>query len=910
MDDLISEFITETSESLSLLDQELVKLEKNPEDAAILGTIFRVMHTIKGTCGFLGLPRLESVAHAGENVLGKIRDKELKATPEAVTMVLESLDNIKRLIDFLSEKGEEEPGEDSHLIARLNYYADTGTMMGAGGAPAAAAVAPAPVVAAATPAADNPFPHFMGDDEDPEMAAAIARILADEAKKKEVAAAPVEAEPVVAAPAPVAEAPKKVAAPAEQGEAKEGGGGAAQTIRVNIDVLETLMQMVSELVLTRNQLMQIVRTKEDKDFMSPLQQLSHITSELQEGVMKTRMQPIGNAWSKFPRLIRDLSMDLGKKIELRMFGEETELDRQLLEVIKDPLTHMVRNSCDHGLETPAERLAAGKPEVGTVTLSAFHEGGHIIIEIKDDGRGINIDRVKQKALDNGMATEAQLEAMSNKQIAQFIFGAGFSTAEKVTSVSGRGVGMDVVRTNIEKIGGTIELDSTWGKGSVLAIKIPLTLAIVSVLLVEVHGQKFAIPQINVLELVRVSPNSELSIETINSAPVLRLRDKLLPLALLGQTLGFEARPDELMAKERYVAVCKVGGYDFGIVVDRVFDTEEIVVKPVAGILKNISVYSGNTILGDGSVIMILDPNGIVKSLGNIEVNAQSGPPAASKRKESDAPVGFLLFSTGKGAPKSVPLELVSRLEEIDVEKIEIAGDHPVVQYRGELMRLIMLDHDMKLPDSGPVEIIVFSYDRKVIGLVVQEIIDIVYAEFVIQMSSKEAKEQGYLGSMVIAGKSTDVVDVGYLLSDLVDHVVSNIDHLSRTKAAECNLLLVEDSPFFRSLTVPFLASVGYKVTAAENAEEALDIIAGGKKFDMIVTDLEMPGMSGFEFAATCRNSQQTKDIPIVAYTASMSEEVKKRSKDSGMNDCIVKTDRAGLLDTVSHWLAHEADVRH
>ncbi len=886
MDDLISEFITETSESLAVLDLELVKLEKNPEDAAILGTIFRVMHTIKGTCGFLGLPRLESVAHAGENVLGKIRDKQLKATPEAVTLILESLDKIKALIDYLSEKAEEEAGEDSALIARLNHYADTGTMMAASAAPEAPAAE-----------SDNAFPHFKGDD-DPEMEAAIARILAEEAAQK----SPVP-------PAPVAAAPVVAAAPAakeEHGEAKEANT-ANQSIRVNIDVLETLMQMVSELVLTRNQLMQVARTKEDKDFMNPLQQLSLITTELQDGVMKTRMQPIGNAWSKFPRLIRDLSMELGKKIELKMVGEDTELDRQLLEVIKDPLTHMVRNSCDHGLETPAERVAAGKREVGTVTLSAYHEGGHIIIEIKDDGRGINVERVKQKAIENGMATQAQLDVMSTKQIAQFIFGAGFSTAEKVTSVSGRGVGMDVVRTNIEKIGGTIELDSVWGRGSMVAIKIPLTLAIVSVLLVEVHGQKFAIPQINVLELVRVGPGADLSIETINGAPVMRLRDKLLPLCILEETLGFA--PDANAAQEKYVAVCKVGGYDFGVVVDRVFDTEEIVVKPVAGILKNISVYSGNTILGDGSVIMILDPNGIAKAIGNTEVSSHVGMQEIVRR-DVEVPVGFLLFSTGKGAPKSVPLELISRLEEIDVTSIEIAGDHPVVQYRGELMRLIMLDNDMKLPNSGVVEVIVFSYDKKVIGLVVQEIIDIIYADFAIKISSKEAKDQGYLGSMIIGGRSTDVVDVGFLLADLVESVVSGVDSLSKNRAAECALLLVEDSPFFRNLTVPFLASVGYKVTAAESAEDALEMIAGGKQFDMIVTDIEMPGMSGFEFAATCRNAQQTRHIPIVAYTASMSEDVKQRSIAAGMNDCIMKTDRAGLLDTVSHWLAHDTVVRH
>lgn len=914
MDDLISEFIVETSESLGLLDSELVKLEKNPGDSAILSNIFRVMHTIKGTCGFLGLPRLESVAHAGENVLGKIRDKELEATPQAISLVLEALDVIKALLEHLSEHGEEQAGSDTALIDRLNHFAETGqtdSTTAAASAPPAAAPLQEPV------AAENPFPHFRGED-DPEIAAAMERILAEEsAKKANGHATPSpEAPAMTVAPAPsaaveiVPPAASKKVSKEDGAEAKEPAG-AQQSIRVNIDVLETLMQMVSELVLTRNQLMQIARTKEDKDFLGPLQQLSHITSELQEGVMKTRMQPIGNAWSKFPRLIRDLSHELNKKIELEMYGAETELDRQLLEVIKDPLTHMVRNSCDHGIELPAERLAAGKPETGTVNLSAYHEGGHIIIEIKDDGRGINIDRIKQKALEKGLATEAALEEMSNKQIMQFIFAPGFSTAEKVTSVSGRGVGMDVVKTNIEKIGGTIELDSTWGKGSQVAIKIPLTLAIVSVLLVEVAGQKFAIPQINVLELVRLGTDADLKMELINGAPVLRLRDKLLPLAVLSEILGFETNHKALSEKEMYVAVCKVGGYDFGILVDRVFDTEEIVVKPVASILKDISVYSGNTILGDGSVIMILDPNGIARTVTTMQVASHSAANVEVKRRETDTQVGFLLFSTGAGAPKSVPLELVSRLEEIDVKNIEIAGEHPVVQYRGDLMRLVTLDHDTPLPDSGTVEVIVFSYDRKVTGLVVKEILDIVYAEFAIKLSSKEAKHNGYLGSMVIAGKSTDVVDVGHLLSDMIDQAVTNLDHVSKEKAAACNLLLVEDSPFFRNLTVPYLAAVGYKVSTAENAEQALDIISSGRQqFDVIVTDIEMPGMSGFELAMACRNATQTKHVPIVAYTASMSEEVRQRSKQCGMNDCIVKTDRSGLLESVSQLLVNDSQVRH
>ncbi len=904
MDDLIVEFITETSEGLATLDLELVKLEQNPQDEAILGNIFRIMHTIKGTCGFLGLPRLEHVAHASENVLGKIREKELEATPDAVTLILESLDNIKVLIDYLSSNGEEQAGDDSDLIARLNHYAETGTIAGG-------AVKPAEKE-------ENQFPHFKGED-DPSIIEALERIANgtyQPSKSEEEEAAPKQEDKVVhketaPAPAPVIVASKPAAskpAGANKGEEKEkepgAGAEATQSIRVSIDVLENLMQMVSELVLTRNQLMQIVRTKDDKELITPLQQLSHITSELQEGVMKTRMQPIGNGWSKFPRLIRDLSLDLGKKIDLKMNGAETELDRQLLEIIKDPLTHMVRNSCDHGLETPAERRAAGKPDMGTVTLSAFHEGGHIIIEIADDGRGINIERVKEKALANGLTNEAALATMSDKQIAQFIFAPGFSTAEKVTSVSGRGVGMDVVKTNIQKIGGTIDLDSTWGKGSKVAVKIPLTLAIVSVLIVETHGQKFAIPQINVVELVRAAPGAGVQLEMINDSLVMRLRDKLLPLAVMSEVLGFKSNHDDLLHKEIYIAVCRVGSYDFGILVDRVYDTEEIVVKPVSDILKALSIYSGNTILGDGSVIMILDPNGIARSISSADVGSRSEDSAElNVIDNSHHMVGFLSFTLGKGAPKAVPLELISRLEEINVKDIEVAGDKPVVQYRGDLMRLITLDDEFVMPDTGTVDVIVFGYDKKVMGLVVDKIIDIVKAPFDIKLSSKEAKQHGYLGSMVINGKTTDVVDIGYLLSDLVEDAVADMSATGKIKATNKTILLVEDSPFFRNLTIPMLAAVGYKVTSAENGQKALQMLTDDNmKFDVIVTDIEMPLMDGFEFATACRKNSQVNGTPIVGYTASLSNEIIQRSKDVGMNDCIVKTDRPGLLDAVAHWI--------
>ena len=409
---------------------------------------------------------------------------------------------------------------------------------------------------------------------------------------------------------------KKPAAPKSvvEVDVPEADKIANQSIRVNVDTLEHLMTMVSELVLTRNQLLEISRRNDDTEFKVPLQRLSNVTAELQEGVMKTRMQPIGNAWQKLPRIVRDLAGELHKQIELEMHGADTELDRQVLDLIKDPLTHMVRNSADHGLETPAERAAGGKPEQGTIRLSAYHEGGHIIICIADNGRGLNTERIKAKAISNGLVSEAELEKMTEAQIHKFIFAPGFSTAAAVTSVSGRGVGMDVVRTNIDQIGGTIDVKSVAGEGSTVTIKIPLTLAIVSALIVEAAGDRFAIPQLAVVELVRARANSEHRIERIKDTAVLRLRNKLLPLMHLKKLLkiddGTSSDPEN-----GFIVVTQVGNQTFGIVVDGVFHTEEIVVKPMSTKLRHIDMFSGNTILGDGAVIMIIDPNGIAKALG-------------------------------------------------------------------------------------------------------------------------------------------------------------------------------------------------------------------------------------------------------------------------------------------------------
>ena len=883
MDDLIAEFITETSESLSMLDSELVKLEQNPHDTQILGNIFRLVHTIKGTCGFLGLPRLESVAHAGENVLGKVRDKEIVVTPKTISMVLEALDRIKLIMDHLSQHGSEPDGEDSELIRRLNAFADSnGASDGTDGMEIAA---PAAVDLEALFAATETLPVKAAE---PESAPEIPAV------------------PVVSAPAPVpakaaaAELPARLKEEAIKqglnatggGHEEASGGGANQTIRVNLSVLENLMQMVGELVLTRNQLLQLARSKNNDDFTTPLQHLSYITSELQEGVMKTRMQPISNAWAKFPRLIRDLSMELNKKIELKMLGSETELDRQLLEMIKDPLTHMVRNSCDHGLERPEERLAGGKSESGTVTLSAYHEGGHIIIEINDDGRGVNIARVKQKAVENGLATEEELVGMTDNQITQYIFKPGFSTAETVTSISGRGVGMDVVRTNIEKIGGTVELNSTPGKGSNFHIKIPLTLAIVSVLIVETKGQPFALPQINVVELVKIDEEVGQKVEMINNAPVLRLRGKLLPLISLAQVLHMDESTPTSYA-EAFVVVCKVGGSEFGLIVDVIHDTEEIVVKPVSRCLQHIPVYSGNTVLGDGSVIMILDPNGISKTT---EIELESSVALAKHLSEEqmsmNAAVNFLLFHTDDKTPKAVALELVSRLEEIAAADIEYSNGEPVVQYRGDLMCLTTVDgHPM--PETGMCEVIVFNYDGRTVGLVVRDIADIVPADPMVQLP---ASNDIYHGSIILKGHATDILDVGKLLSKVRRE--SPISLFEQEALKSLRVLLVEDSMFFRNLTVPFLSEVGFQVIAAPSGKDALTVL-DRQEFDVVVTDIEMPLMDGFELAMAIRSSAKLRHLPIYAFTSTANDSIERRIKECGMNGFVLKTEREKLIHLIS-----------
>jgi two-component system chemotaxis sensor kinase CheA len=858
MDDLLKDFLTETAESIAELDTALIRLEQSPDDAQTLALIFRLVHTIKGTCGFLGLSRLEKVAHASENVLGKFRDGSLTVTTGSISVVLRSLDRIKMIVQDLEQHGAEVAGDDSDIIDKLNRI-------------------------------------YNGED------------LGDEAPA--VAAAPAEAEPAPVAPAaqPVAAAaPAAPAAPAvAEASGREPGSDtlatAKQTIRVGVDVLEDLMTLVSELVLARNQLLQLSRTHENNPFAVPLQRLSHITSDLQDGVMKTRMQPIGNAWNKFPRLVRDIAHEIGKKIDLQMIGAETELDRQVLELIKDPLTHMVRNSVDHGIEKPEDRRAAGKPETGRLVLNAFHEGGHIIIQISDDGRGLNTARIRQKAISQGLATEAEVAAMPDEEVHQFIWRAGFSTAAAITSVSGRGVGMDVVKTNIEKIGGTIELRSVEGEGTTFTIKIPLTLAIVAALVVQAGAERFAIPQISVVELVRTGGGSEAAIERINETPVLRLRDRLLPLVDLRQLLGLPPEGEGAEASGAFIIVCKVGVQIFGLIVDRVFDTEEIVVKPVAPILRHITLFSGNTILGDGSVIMILDPNGIARAVG-IGTGSGSGAEreaiagAAAEAVIDTDKTALLLFRAGDGSPKAVPLGLVARLEEYPLEAIENANGTLVMQYRGKLMPLVPIEgHGMAGAEKTRQPVLVFNDAERSMGLLVDEILDVVEDRLKVELGTHRP---GFLGTATIAGRATEVIDITYWLRLAYPDWFMRKE--SEVTAAQKRVLVVDDSAFFRQLLPPVLTTANYAVTVVESAAAALRLREAGEMFDAIVSDIEMPEMNGLAFAEEVRRGGAWAELPLIALTSRVSDADIARGRQAGFSDYVAKFDRDAVLSALAH----------
>ena len=917
MDEVLGDFIAETREGLEALDSELVRFERNPHDPEPLASVFRLMHTIKGACGFIGLVRLQRVAHAAEEVLGGFRDGSLTVSAAAVTTILEAVDLIRSLIDALDATGEEPEGQDAALIARLEA-----ACVAAGPAPAPNT---SPLIerlggdATLDAAAEAATPSLMRlpaleaqfGDADPILLQAallqgllgaarggdptaliraledIADIRLEEGMQDALFAAiavaldalgamPEDVAELRACALSLAETPAAAPPPCDDAPQPAGAGKSAATIRINVEVLEQLMRSVSELVLIRNQMIQTLRLEPESPFKAPLHRLNQVTSEIQEKVMVARMQPIGGAWAKLPRLVRDLEQELGKRIELHMSGQETELDRQVMELIRDPLTHMIRNAADHGLETTEQRRAAGKAEAGRITLSARHEGGAIVIEVSDDGRGLSVSRLRAKAVALDLLSAAEAEQMSDAEAMQLIFRAGFSTASQVTSVSGRGVGMDVVRSNIEQIGGVIELRSTEGQGACFTVRIPLTLTIVSALIVEAGGERFALPQSSIIELVSASGASGRSIEQIEDAPVLRLRERLLPLVSLQRLLKLDdespAQNQGKAANETCIVVTHFGASTFGVIVDRVFDIEEIVVKPVAGVLRHLNLYSGATILGDGAVILILDPKGTARTAGVDQISGHLAGLASDAARKADAATppkeeALLLFRAADATLRAAPLSTVSRIEEVEAAQIEQVEGRAVLQYRGRLMPI--LGADGRAPDwSGPGRrpLLVFARGDQALGMLIGEIVDIVETAAQPEINSAGGLT---LGSLIVMDQAADLIDVDAYWRRAFDTASAAEDGqpaalIDGPIPGLKRLLIIDPSAFTQLLLGPLLARAGYAVTVAPDAESALAHHDASEVFDLILADLQ-PSRAR-EFARILAGAEQWHATPLLSLT--------------------------------------------
>lgn len=705
-DEIVQEFLVESHENLDQLDRDLVDLEQQPGSRELLSSIFRTIHTIKGTSGFLAFSRLESLTHVGENLLSRLRDGELTMTPQIAESLLHMVDAVRSLLTVV-----ERTGSDADADAAINIDPIVDALK-----------------ACLDPIADGPEEHVEAEvhiDAFEATAPAVAAVVVDDS----------------------AEHPARRAV-------------ADSTVRVDVDLLDTLVRLVGELVLSRNQILQqadaAVQDGADVELVRASQRLNLVASELQESIMKTRMQPIGQLWAKFPRVVRDLGAQLGRNVKLEMEGQETELDRTLLEAVKDPLTHLVRNSIDHGIETPEVRAAAGKSAQGTLLLKAYHESGQVVVEIVDDGKGIDPAVIGAMGVKRGVVSEDQLARMETREILDLIFRPGFSTAETVTNVSGRGVGMDVVRTNIERIGGTVDLSSRPGHGTTVRVRIPLTLAIIPALVVGEDGERYAIPQANLVELVRVE-GADLAheVEDLDGAPLLRLRGHLLPLVSLGNALRVS---EHALADSESLTVVVLQADDlrFGLVVADVHDTQEIVVKPLGRQFKGLGMYAGATVMGDGGVALILDVAGLANDAGIDNSMTRT----TDLRAAEDDRTALLLLDLGEGRRAALPLADVARLEEFASAKIERSGGTEVVQYREGILPLVRLDRAIGLAASSetpdPLSVVVHGSGDALIGIVVDKVLDVVEE---IIVANHVGTRAGVIGSTVVQDRVTDLVDL-------------------------------------------------------------------------------------------------------------------------------------------------------
>jgi len=844
-EDILQDFLVEAKEGINNLEEGFVELEKNRKNVEVLKSLFRTMHSLKGASGFFGFKTMESIAHFSEDILSKLRDGLIEPEEDVIDILLKAVDYIKYIIKFI-EENKTEPIEDKILdfLVELSNFNEV---------------------------LNKKVKEVSGEKRFEEIKEEIEEKIEEESEQEKLL----------------------VIEKTEEKEIKETSIELIEThVKVDVKLLDQLMNLAGELVLARNRVVQLAQRIIDEDLSRSVQALSMITTEIQETIMKTRMQPIGTVFNKFPRIVRDLAKSLGKKVNLHLEGTETELDRSIIEAIKDPLTHLVRNAIDHGIEPPEVRVQIGKPQEGTLILRAYQEGGQVVIEVEDDGKGIDVEKIRQKAIEKGLLSYEEAISSSEKELLSLIFKPGFSTAENVTQISGRGVGMDVVKANIEKLGGSIELNTIYGKGTTIKIKIPLTLAIIPALIVTSGEYRYAIPQINLKELIIIQPERELL--KIGNTEFYRLRGEVIPVLRLSEILKTNGKKEN----QKNLVILTTGEKFVGLLVDKIFASEEIVVKPLGKWFKNIPIYSGATIMGDGKLALILDVVGLSQFVGISVEEVEKKYEAATKVKISTEESYFiLLFDIGKER-MALPIALISRLDKVKANKIQISGGKEVIVYKNEVVPIIRLENYLpieKIPPQEEYIILFFTEKDKTCGILCSQIVDTI--EITLNVEEGIYNYPGILGHKIIEGKTVLFIDI-YKIIEMYDPEWFGIKKKEEIKKKK--ILLVEDSTFFRNMIKNYLQTEGYEVETVQNGKEALEKLAINKYFDLIITDLQMPEMDGFEFIKIVKSTPDYEKIPIIAITPLAEEETRKKVLELGANGYEVKLDREKLITQIEN----------
>lgn len=897
IDPAVIEYIAEGKEIIEKISKNLSLLEKGERDQEILGSLYRDVHTLKGSSQLFGFRTTAQIAHALEASLDPVRKGKMSPNSDLIDACIKTINLLEKLISSIESMGRESYDE-IEVIKYVSQLVEAATSN-------------------ASSSLDVPKEGQLDQERD--------KLLSEEEnsiEEKETEGLSMTTKTV-----------QSVEAAIVQQVSQQPSANVQQdsTIRVNVSLLDRILNLVGELVLIRNQLVQHRYKNEDPDFLNTSKSLDVVTSDLQGEIMKTRMQPIETVVGKFQRVVRDIARDLGKQIDLTLEGAETELDRSLLEAIKDPLTHIVRNSCDHGIESPDDRRKVNKPDTGHLLIRSYHEGGQVVIEVSDDGRGINRQRVVQKAIEKGLLTADKGSKLSDREICELIFLPGFSTAQQVTSVSGRGVGMDVVKTNIEKIGGTVEIKSVEGKGTSLQLRIPLTLAIVPALIIRSGSSKFAIPQVKLVELVRTnglsSDSTGVQMEMLQGRPTCRLRGQLLPLYDVREVTG--EKYDSTYKDGAFIVVLNADGEHFGLLVSEVLDTADIVVKPMSSLLNNLQIFSGATILGDGSIALILDIQGL-SAHGNVlnKKTQKDEKESFSKQERSKVTTDaqeFLMFSLGTDALHSLPLCLVNRLEEFSLGLVEQSGEQRVVRYRDGLLPLIGLSKILNYETynmnpnintkkgTDRISVIVIQKSGRNYGLVVDDIVDVMTIEGQIDDSIRD--RSGILGNLIYKDEVIVVIDALGIVEDF--HLalkgkagaprIANRDAIGEIKALNkemkfksVRILYAEDVAFFRRHVSKVLAEAGIDVTTVEDGKKAIQELEASEegRYNLVLSDIEMPNLNGYELARAVRNTERFRSIPMIALTTRFRDVDIQEGRKAGFNAYLEKLNPEKLLNAI------------